>query len=322
MSAGIADRSAEEGQADPAEPTATLLPGEPPSAGQASECPGQPPASPALETAGSWAAQTAGSPAVPTPTSPVRRPDDRGHVPPLLAGLSAAAIMVAARWTRWLEPELLGLPSLVGPGSVCVDVGAAAGIYTLPLARLAGPTGVVHSVEPLPFAWPTWNRLAGVRSRPNVVHHAVALGSEPGEASMSVPRGRHGLVTGRSFVSQHCLGLGSNAEFAQHITYPVPVDTLDRLLAETDNGRLDFVKIDVEGAELHVLRGGTAVIESFRPAMLIEIEARHTARYQYRPEDVVSWLRARGYAMYTWSRGWQQASQITSATRNYLFRVP
>jgi FkbM family methyltransferase len=342
MSAGIADRSAEEWHADPAEPGATPLPcqplaagqpvaaGQPLAEGETSDCPGQTPASLALETPASPALQTPASaglqaPAsvgLQTPASVGLRPDGRAHVTPILAGVSATAIMVAARWTRWLEPELLGLPSLVGPGSVCVDVGAAAGIYTLPLARLAGPTGLVHSVEPLPFAWPTWNRLLRVRSSPNVLHHAVALGSEPGEASMSVPRGRHGLVTGRSFVSQHCLGLGSNAEFAQHITYPVPVDTLDRLLAAADHGRLDFVKIDVEGAELHVLRGGAGVIESFRPAMLIEIEARHTARYQYHPEDVVSWLRARGYAMYTWNRGWQQASQITSVTRNYLFRVP
>ncbi len=353
MSAGIADRSAEEGQADPVEPVVAPLHGQPLDAGLPLH-PGLPldaglpldpglpldaglpldpglplepglpldPGLPPDETPATSAVRAPASSAVQAPADPGLRPDGRGHIPPLPSGVSVAAIMVAARWTRWLEPELLGLPGLVEPGSVCVDVGAAAGIYTLPLARLAGPTGLVHSVEPLPFAWPTWNRLLRVRSSPNVLHHAVALGSEPGEASMSVPRGRHGLVTGRSFVSQHCLGLGSNAEFAQHITYPVPVDTLDRLLSEADHGRLDFVKIDVEGAELHVLRGGAGVIEAFRPAMLIEIEARHTARYQYRPEDVVSWLRAWGYAMYTWNRGWQRAGHITSATRNYLFRVP
>jgi FkbM family methyltransferase len=301
MSAGIADPSAERGQAGRPEPAALALGSEPPLAPASGRCPD-----------GLLARQV-------VQAGQVLPADTRLPDLPLRAGVSAAAIMAAARWTRWLEPELLGLPSLVGPGSVCVDVGAAAGIYTLPLSRLVGPTGLVHSVEPLPFAWPTWNRLLHVRSSPNVQHHAVALGSEPGEASMSVPRGRHGLVTGRSFISQHCLGLGSNAEFAQHITYPVPVDTLDGLLGQTELGRLDFVKIDVEGAELHVLTGGSHVIESFRPAMLIEIEARHTARYQYVPEDVVSWLSARGYDMYTWHRGWHRAPQITSTTRNYLF---
>jgi hypothetical protein len=84
--------------------------------------------------------------------------------------------------------------------------------------------------------------------------------------------------------------------------------------------RLDFVKVDVEGAELHVLTGGEHIIDEFRPAMLIEIEARHTVRYGYSPDDVVDWLTARGYAMHTWKDGWQAASEVSPDTRNYLFR--
>jgi FkbM family methyltransferase len=323
MSAGIADRSTNEGDVPPGDPAAMLAPSPvsdqlrdsaPPATTQEGELP--------VRAAASDQSQAMQVPDLPRVGEvPAQRTSSESRTLPFRANVSTSIIMAAARWTRWLEPELLGLSSLVGPGSVCVDVGAAAGIYTLPLSRLAGPTGLVHSVEPLPFAWPTWNRLMNARSSPNVRHHAVALSSEPGQASMSVPKGRHGLITGRSFVSQHCLGLGSNAEFTQHITYPVPVDTLDRLLAETDQGRLDFMKIDVEGAELHVLMGGAGVIEAFRPAMLIEIEARHTTRYQNCPEDVFSWLSERGYSMYIWQHGWQQATEITSATRNYLFRA-
>jgi FkbM family methyltransferase len=286
MSVGIDDRTAGDEPSGPGGPAA------------------RPPVAPAHEAAktGETARGRAGA---------------QGRSLPVRASVSAAAIMAAARWTKWLEPELLGLSRLVGPGSVCVDVGAAAGIYTLPLSRLAGPTGLVYSVEPLPFAWPAWNRLLDARSSPNVRHSAVALGSEPGQADMSVPMGKYGLVTGRSFVSQNSRGLGSNAEFAQHISFPVPVETLDGLLPGAT--RLDFVKIDVEGAELHVLQGGKRLIEAFRPALLIEIEARHTDRYQYAPADVVSWLGGRGYAMYRWQRGWRPAASVNSQTRNYLF---
>lgn len=236
----------------------------------------------------------------------------------LQAKMTSATVMAIARYTKWLEPEMLGLSSLVPPGSVCIDVGAAAGLYTLPLSRLAGPSGLVHSIEPLPFAWPTWNRVLRVRSCPNVRFHAVAISSEPGLAEMSVPMGRYGLVTGRSFISQRSCGLGSNAEFNRHITYPVTVDTLDGMFA-ADMTRLDFVKVDVEGAELHVLEGGEKIIDEFKPALLIEIEARHTVRFGYAPEDVVGWLTERGYSMYTWHEGWQSASQVVADTRNYLF---
>jgi FkbM family methyltransferase len=240
----------------------------------------------------------------------------------LQANMAAATVMAIARFTKWLEPEMLGLSRLVGPGSVCIDVGAAAGLYTLPLSRLAGPSGIVHSIEPLPFAWPVWNRLLRVRSIPNVQFHAVALGAEPGLADMSVPMGRYGLVTGRSFVSQQSRGLGSNAEFTRHINYPVTVDTLDGMFVGSDLTRLDFVKVDVEGAELHVLQGGEKIIDEFKPAMLIEIEARHTVRYGYSPDDVVSWLTERGYAMHTWREGWRPVSQVSAQTRNYLFCHP
>lgn len=239
----------------------------------------------------------------------------------LLARMTAASVLLAARWTRYLEAELLGLPRLVVPGSVCVDIGAAAGLYTLALSRLAGPTGQVHSVEPLSFAHPVWTRLLRARSAPNVYPHAVALAAEPGSGIMSVPVGRYGLVTGRSFVTRRAAGLGSNAEFAGQVEVTVPVDTLDALCARAALARLDFIKIDVEGAELQVLMGGQQVIEAFRPTLLVEIEARHMARYRHSPEDVADWLAQRGYRMYTWQQGWRPSSRICAHSRNYLFHA-
>lgn len=238
------------------------------------------------------------------------------------AKLTAASVLLAARLTPYLEAELLGLPALVVPGSVCVDVGAAAGLYTVALSRLAGPAGRVHSVEPLPFAHPVWTRLLRARHAPNVRHHAVALGAEPGSGQLSVPIGRYGPVTGRSFITRRSAGLGANAEFGGHICVAVSVDTLDGLAARAGLTRLDFVKIDVEGAELQVLEGGRHVIESLRPALLVEIEARHTARYRYSPEDIAGWLTRRGYTMHVWRDGWREAGRVCLHTRNYLFRPP
>jgi FkbM family methyltransferase len=231
-----------------------------------------------------------------------------------------AAVMLLARWTPYLESELLGLTSVVGPGSVCLDAGAAAGLYSLALSRLAGPSGEVHSIEPLSFAHPVWRRVLLTRDYQNVRYHAMALGAEPGPGVMSVPMGRYVPVTGRSFLAGMTTDLGPNAEFAGHEEVPVAVDTMDALIERAGLTRLDFIKIDVEGAELHVLRGGERSIKEFRPSILVEIEARHTARYQYTPGDIVGWLVERGYSMYTWRHGWQPASQVSVDRRNYLFR--
>lgn len=238
------------------------------------------------------------------------------------AKLTAAVVTALARWTPYLESEMCGLRSLVRPGSVCVDIGSAAGLYTMTLSRLAGTDGQVHSVEPLPFTHLFWTRVLAAARSGNVRHHTVALGVEPGAETMSVPIGRYGLVTGRSFLNRRAVGPDPNAEFAGHIAVTVVVDTLDELCEREAMSRLDFVKIDVEGAELQVLEGGQRVIETHQPVMLIEIEGRHAARYRCSPDDITGWLFQRGYTMHVWRRGWRRADRIEAGTRNYLFRPP
>jgi FkbM family methyltransferase len=229
--------------------------------------------------------------------------------------------MAMARWTPYLESEMLGLADLVGPGSVCLDVGAAAGLYSFVLSGLVGPSGHVHSIEPLQFAHPVWRRVLGIEGLKNLSQYTIALDAEARPGVMSVPFGRRVPVTGRSFLTGKSAGLGPNVEFVRHEEVPVAVDTMDALIARTGVTRLDFIKIDVEGGELHVLHGGEHTIKEFRPALLVEIEARHTARYQYAPKDIVDWLTERDYAMYTWRDGWQQTSQVSLEQRNYLFRA-
>lgn len=236
------------------------------------------------------------------------------------SALADPVVRLLARRTKYVEPEILGLPGLVGPGDVCIDVGAAAGLYTLALSRLVGETGEVHSIEPLTFAHPVWSRLLGTRSAANVRRHSLALGREPGTGVMSVPATRFVRVTGRSFLDWKTSGLGSNTEFRRHSRVDVEVETLDGLCRRVGMKRVDFIKIDVEGAELQILEGGEGTIEAFRPTLLVEIEARHTDRYDYGPDDIVRWLTQRGYTMHVWQRSWREADRVGSEGRNYLFR--
>lgn len=233
-----------------------------------------------------------------------------------------AGLRALARLTPYAEAELIGLRQIVKPGDVCVDVGAALGLYTVTLSRLVGPQGTVHSVEPLVFAHPALSYLLRPREGQNIRRHSVALGNAQGREVMSVPV-RHGSpVTGRSFLTVGAKGLGSNEEFDEHLDVVVKTDTLDHFVEEQNIQRLDFVKADVEGAELRVLEGGKETIERFKPALLLEIEERHVERFGYRAQDVADFLTERGYRMSTWTgKRWVPADNIGQAARNYLFRA-
>lgn len=220
----------------------------------------------------------------------------------------------------FVEGELLGLHHVVKPGAVCFDVGASYGLYTYTLAELTGPRGAVHSFEPLPGPGRVLTagvRLMGLR---NVHQHALALGRRAGTGIVSLPR-RYGLaVNGRAFLATGAAGLGSNAEFGGERQLRTGVSTIDEICADRRIDRVDFLKADVEGAELDVLQGGQRTLTLYKPVILLEIEERHLSRFGVRPSDITGWLSDLGYRMHYWLSGaWHRVDAVTAASRNYLF---
>ena len=230
-------------------------------------------------------------------------------------------LRVLARHSSVVEDEILGLDAVVPSGGTCLDIGAQYGVYTQALAGLVGPLGTVHSVEPLPGAFRALTAGVALTGRRNVRCHRVALGERAGAGTLSLPF-RAGLpVHGRAFLTAGAAGDGPNREFGSSRTAPVEVMTLDELCVRERIARVAFVKADVEGAELAVLRGGRATLEAHRPALLLEIEDRHLAKYGADATAVTAWLAERGYRMYRWgSGGWNPVARVEAASRNYLFR--
>ena len=149
------------------------------------------------------------------------------------------------------EPEQSGLFNrYLCPGDKVLDIGAAAGYYTLLAARLVGPTGRVIAFEPdsrnLKFlrGHVEQNRLTQVTVLP------LALADETGTARFG---GGTGTGTGR------LCGDGSDE---------VQVRRLDDVAAEMKL-RPRHLKIDVEGAEMAVLRGGEHLIRECRPTIFL-----------------------------------------------------
>jgi FkbM family methyltransferase len=223
----------------------------------------------------------------------------------------------------FVEDEILGLDAVVQPGDVCLDIGAEYGIYSHALAHLAGPNGTVHSVEPLPGPFRVLTAGLALARRTNVRCHQVALGGHAEPGTLSLPWRRSLPVHGRAFLTTGTNGLDANTEFASSRAVAVDVLTLDGLCERERIDRVDFVKADVEGAELFVLRGGESTLATHRPTLLLEIEERHLRKYDINPDIVIGWLTTRGYQMRIWHNGsWKATNRVTTARRNYLFIHP
>ena len=143
------------------------------------------------------------------------------------------------------EPRDLALvQSLVPAGGVCVDVGANVGFYSLHFARLVGPSGRVFAFEPDPRN--------AARLRRNVALNAFEAIVEVAETAVS---GRDGRATLHRSDPDHS-GWGSLAAHAEETSkVEVATTTLDSFLDARAIERVDFLKADVEGSEIELLRG-------------------------------------------------------------------
>lgn len=219
-----------------------------------------------------------------------------------------------------VEPEAAALGGVVSDGAVCFDIGAEYGLYTLTFAAGVGPAGRVFSFEPLPGPHAFLARTVRLLGLDNVTLSDQALGDRRGRGHMSLPVRRGLPVHGRAFLADEADGLGPNAEFAAERRLPVAVSTLDTVVRAAGLDRVDVVKVDVEGYEPAVLRGAEWTLAEYRPTLLLEIEARHLAKFDVAPAALVGSLTERGYDMAAlWDGRWLAVDGTVPERRNYLF---
>ena len=175
----------------------------------------------------------------------------------------------------------------VGEGATVVDVGASWGLFTYHLAHRVGKRGRVYSYEPHPANTAVLQKLAKAQSHVNF--RPVAVSEVAGRAEMQVPRRKNRLVTAQSSLG-HGFDEIEGVEVERVAVTTVRLD--DEIGPEV---QVDFVKIDVEGHEMSVLRGGASMFRRCLPPLLIEIEQRHL---EGAIEDVFHYIQEFGYHLF------------------------
>jgi FkbM family methyltransferase len=175
--------------------------------------------------------------------------------------------------------------------SNCVDVGCHQGDILRAILQIA-PDGSHYAFEPIP------DLFASLKTNfPSVSISNLALSDEEGETTfqhVTSNPGYSGLKQRR---------YDRDSEIVQQIA--VRTATLDSLLPM--DFEINFLKIDVEGAELQVLRGGLNAIERCQPLVIFEHGLGAADYYGTRPEEVFDLLRDRCglsiFVMKSWLEG-------------------
>jgi FkbM family methyltransferase len=184
-------------------------------------------------------------------------------------------------------PELALMERFLAPGMVFIDGGANCGVYTFLAARLVGPSGRVLAFEPGAACFAALEKSSTLNRFQQVVLRKQALADQNGIARFYHHGGQDNMF-----------GLGQAAE--DGVPYDeVETITIEKALEELQLNHLDFLKLDIEGAQEMVLRSSKALLQRCRPVLLIELDLDSSRLMNLDPDDTLRVLVELGYTLHT-----------------------
>jgi FkbM family methyltransferase len=165
---------------------------------------------------------------------------------------------------------------IVKKSGIVLDVGANIGYYSVLLSKLIGKHGVVYAFEPTRF----YRNILAKNLIENKISNCVVV-----ESGLSDKVQKLDIFITKSSATIHPTTeklLGKEK---------ISLTTLDRFVKENNIKKIDFIKIDVDGHEPAILKGGLNSIKKFRPKILLEISPLHYLKYGTTAWDFYNFLK-------------------------------
>jgi len=216
-------------------------------------------------------------------------------------------------WSPMETPEDGFWKALDMHGQVVYDVGAFHGLLTLFFARQCRQV-VCYEPNTKNNARILENLL--LNGLTNVTVRKLALGAETGVGDLICTP----LMPGTGSLETNIVEALKRSD-APKTSEQVQISTLDRDVAENGLPAPDFIKIDVEGLELEVLRGARNILEQCRPALFLEMHGATMDEKRRKVSEIVAWLEQNGYRriMHVESGSSISSSNPTIAAEGHLY---
>lgn len=166
-------------------------------------------------------------------------------------------------------------------GAVIIDIGAHIGLFSIIAAQVTGKRGKLYAFEPAPGTFALLQQTVVINHEEQVIETIQkAVGKENGKITFFVSDNKadnsNSLVNYKEDRSLHGID--------------VAVTSIDNFVKEKNISKLDFIKIDVEGAEYDTLRGAASTLKNLRPRCIVAIHPEPIAAKGDRLEDIYDFI--------------------------------
>lgn len=192
------------------------------------------------------------------------------------------------------KTEINFLQKVLRPGDIFIDVGANIGLFSLYAARAVTEKGTVIAFEPTPEIYRRFVQNIELNDLINIV--PVNIGLSDSATTLSLQVSENGLDGWNTFAK--------NAGNKFTTTIDVPVNTLDNYLKESEISaeRIRFIKIDVEGWEIPVIRGALKTINASENIILmVEFTESNASAAGYTTADLYDIITEQGFTWYIYN---------------------
>lgn len=193
------------------------------------------------------------------------------------------------------------LCSLIKQDMIVVDIGASTGYYTLLASKIMEESGLVFSFEPHPDRFRELTKNLQINKSNSVKAFNLALSDKKGEIKFE---SKKGLISYGYFMRTE---------------KDAGAITLKTLTLDSFGIDPDIVKMDVEGAELEVLRGMKEILSKGKVKIICEVHPSVLSFLGYNKKEIEEILQFYNYKIYSISEKGLRESQLHSKLNNYLF---
>ena len=186
------------------------------------------------------------------------------------------------------EPHFNEVITLIDEGSAVVDIGANFGYNSVLMAKKAGPSGRLYAFEPHRLMFQQLNANLVLNDLQNGFTFNYALSNKSNEELNMEP-----INYKNQCVNIGALSIGSGGE-------SIKTMALDDLKLP----KIDFIKLDAQGYEKHIIEGAQETIKSYMPTLFIEIEEHYLKKFGISTDEIYDLVSSFGYQIYKIQNDW------------------